>query len=93
MQRLVLLNEEILSLNLDNNVTEFPRLHKLGIRNYVKRSVDEFGNHEHQRIKCHRFEHWVGSDPARRISSKEKQRIKIERAINKYFVYRADTTL
>ena len=92
LQKLELLNEEILSLNLDNNVTEFPRLHKLGIRNYVKRSVDEFDNHEHLRIKCHRFEHWVGSDPTRMISLKEDQRIRIERAINKYFVHRTDTT-
>ena len=38
--RLEMLNEEILSLNMDNNVTEYLRLHKYGIRVCTKHLVD-----------------------------------------------------
>ena len=35
--KLEIINECILSLNLDNGITEFPRLHKYGVRNYTKK--------------------------------------------------------
>ena len=90
LSKLELLNEAILSLNLDNNITEFPRLHKFGVRNYVRKSTNDYGQQHHVRIKSHRFEHWVGTDPSRMISLISQQRTKIGSAINKYFMHRTD---
>lgn len=79
------LNEVILSINLDNNITEFHRLHKYGVLVYTKRKRNQYGYEQHQKIKEHRFEHWLGQDRALMTTLKADQRIKIGAAINKYF--------
>ena len=86
--KLEIINECILSLNLDNGITEFPRLHKYGVRNYTKRWIDRYGQ-EHQRvIKRHRFEHWREEEPARMLHLVNEQRFKVGAAVNKYFQLR-----
>ena len=91
--KLEFLNEAILSLNLDNRVTEFPRLHKYGIRNYTKRYVDSFGQIHNRRIKQHRLDHWLGADPARMLYLVNEQRFKVGAAVNKYFSLRTNWEL
>ena len=91
--KLEFLNEAILSLNLDNGITEFPRLHKYGIRNYTRRSVDSYGQTHHRRIKQHRMDHWQGNDPARMLYLISEQRFKVGAAVNKYFSLRTNWEL
>ena len=88
--RLEMLNEEILSLNMDNNVTEFLRLHKYGIRVCTKRWIDQYGQ-EHQRlIKCHRLEQWREQNVAEKLHLTDAVRFKVGGALNKYFQLRTN---
>ena len=82
------LNEAILSLNLDNWVTEFHRLRKYGIRVCTRRHVDQFGQETHQRIRQHRFEQWQGEDPAMKLLLVNEQRFRLGAAVNKFFALR-----
>ena len=82
------LNQAILSLNLDNGITEYHRLYKYGIRSYTRKHEDMFGNVHHRKIKMHRFEHWREQDPTRMLHLSNEQRFKMGAAINKYFVCR-----
>ena len=82
------LNQAILSLNLDNNITEFHRLHKYGVRAYTRKETDQYGQVHLRKIKCHRFEHWREHDPAEKLHLTNSQRFKMGAAINKYFVQR-----
>lgn len=84
------LNEAILSLNLDNSITEFHRLHKYGIRVCTKRRVDQYGQEHHRMIKCHRFEHWVEQNASEKLHLKDEIRFKIGAGINKYFQLRTE---
>ena len=86
--RIEWINECILALNLDNGITEFPRLHKFGVRNFTRRYTDMYGQEHHRRIKAHRFEHWVEPDPAKKMHLVNEQRFKIGAAVNKYFSLR-----
>ena len=90
--KLEILNECILSLNMDNGITEFPRLHKYGVRNYTKKWVDRYGQERHRQIRRHRFEHWREEDPSRMLHLINEQRFKMGAAINKYFLLRTNTT-
>ena len=49
------LNEIILSMNMDNGVTEFVRLHKFGIRSCTKRRIDQYGQVFQRQVRAHRF--------------------------------------
>ena len=82
------LNQAILSLNLDNNITEYHRLHKYGVRDYTRKETDQYGQVQLRKIKCHRFEHWRELDRAQKLHLTNKQRFKMGAAINKYFVQR-----
>ena len=82
------LNEVILSINMDNGITEFVRLHKFGIRSGTKRRVNQFGQEHHRQVRAHRFEHWSEADVTRMLHLKNGQRFKIAAAINKYFSLR-----
>ena len=91
--KLEFLNEAILSLNLDNRITEFPCLHKFGVRNYTKKYVDRYGQTHHRRIKQHRLDHWLGDDPARKLYLVNEQKFKVGAAVNKYFSLRTNWEL
>lgn len=80
------LNQAILSLNLDNGITEYHRLYKYGIRMYTKKYTDQFGQLHHQKIKMHRFEHWREKNPIKMLHLCNEQRCKMATRINKYFV-------
>ena len=82
------LNQAILSLNLDNGITEYHRLYKYGIRNCTQKYVDMYGHEHHRKIKMHRFAHWREQDPARMLHLTNVQRFKMGAAINNYFVCR-----
>ena len=82
------LNQAILSLNLDNGITEYHRLYKYGVRNYTRKHQDMFGNVHHRKIKMHRFEHWREQEPSTMLHLSNAQRYKMGAAINKYFVCR-----
>ena len=84
------LNEVILSINMDNGITEFVRLHKFGIRSGTRRRIDQFGQEHHRQIRAHRFEHWRGGDVTRMLHLNNAQRFKIAAAINKYFSLRTN---
>ena len=88
LRQIELLNQAILSLNLDNGVTEYHRLYKYGIRNYTKKYVDAYGQEHHRKIKSHRFQHWREQDPSRMLHLTNEQRYKMGAAINSYFVCR-----
>ena len=82
------LNEIILSMNMDNGVTEFVRLHKFGIRSCTKRRVDQYGQVFQRRVRAHRFEHWCQGEVTTMLHLKNEIRFKIAAAINKYFQLR-----
>ena len=82
------LNEAILSLNLDNWVTEFLRVRKYGIRLYTRRNRDRSGRIEQERIRQHRFDHWQGQDVCSKVLLVNEQRFKLGAALNKYFYLR-----
>ena len=85
LQKIEFMNEVILSINLDNQITEFHRLRKYGIRIYTLKEKDRYG-YEHQRkIKEHRFDHWKESDHAQKSTLKDHLKFKLGSSINKYF--------
>ena len=88
LEKIHWLNQAILSLNLDNNITEFHRLHKYGVRDYTRKETDQYGQVHLRKIKCHRFEHWREPDRAEKLHLTNNQRFKMGAAINKYFVQR-----
>ena len=86
--KIEILNEEILSLNMDNNITEFLRLHKYGIRVCTKRWFDQYGQEHQRRIKCHRFEQWREQHAVEKLHLTDEIRFKIGAALNRYFSLR-----
>ena len=86
--KLEILNEEILSLNLDNNVTEYLRIHKYGIRFCTQRWTDRYGQVHQRKVKCHRFDQWREKDVTEKFNLTDEIKFKIGAALNKYFALR-----
>ena len=88
IEKLHWLNQAILALNLDNNITEFHRMHKYGLRDYTRKYVDQYGQEHQRKVKCHRWEHWREIDRASMLHLRNDRRFKMGAAINKYFILR-----
>ena len=85
LNKVEFMNEIILSINLDNHITEFHRLRKYGIRLYTHKEKDRYGHEHRRRIREHRFDHWKEHDRAQKSTLKDSLKFKLGSSINKYF--------
>ena len=82
------INAGIHQLNLANAAPMYPRFHTYGVRTATRRSTDMYGQEHHNRVKSHRWEHWVEAEPSNMLHLRDDRRFTMGRALNKYFVLR-----
>ena len=72
-----------------NNVPEYPKIHKVGIRKVTRRWKDKYGQEHHRVIRKHRWEYWSEAVRRNKFTLTDERKFKIGAALNNYFIVMA----